>query len=145
MKKLLPLLSVLFLIYWGCEEKEEDTKGSCEDCGLKISSTLPVDNNGIYQLEHDGNQVQTFTTLTGETNCGWSQHLQWDTDYQYKINTDWVSLVNPSSMTDENGIGLVIFGTWEEFIGNTITVYCGYTDDCENHHLDSLKIRINSN
>ncbi len=48
-------------------------------------------------------------------------------------------------MTDEYGNGSIIFGVWEEFIGNTITVYCGYTDDCENHHLDSLKIKINSN
>ena len=140
MKRLLIIVG-LFLI--GCEDTREP---DCGECGLDIYAiNLQEVEDGHYTLEYDENLVQTYTMLSAETECGWSQHLQWDTDYQYLIETDWVSLVNPSSMTDENGIGSVIFGTWEEFIGNTITVYCGYTDDCENHHLDSLKIKINNN
>ena len=43
---------------------------------------------------------------------------------------------------NEDGEGQIIFGVWEEFIGKTISVYGGYTDDCGNHHIDSLSIRI---
>ena len=80
--------------------------------------------------------------LGAETECGWSQHLQWDTNYQYQINTDWVSLVNPGSMTDEEGSAKVMFAAWESFIGYTVTVYCGYTDECGVHHTDSIEITI---
>jgi hypothetical protein len=45
-------------------------------------------------------------------------------------------------MTDEDGNGIIIFGVWEEFIGDTISVYCGYSDDCGNHLVDSIKIFI---
>ena len=140
MKRLLVFV-LLFLI--GCEDTREP---DCGGCGLEVYAVNLLEfSDGHYIMEYDEELAQTYTMLGAETECGWSQHLQWDTDYQYQINTDWVSLVNPSSMTDENGIGSVIFGTWEEFIGNTITIYCGYTDDCENHHLDSLKIKINNN
>ena len=83
--------------------------------------------------------------LDATTDCGWSRHLQWDTDYKYLINTDWVSLVNPASMTDEEGEAHVMFAAWEEFVGHTVTAYCGYTDTCGVHHLDSLKIEIVDN
>ena len=75
--------------------------------------------------------------------CGWSQHLQWETDYQYQIvEGQWTSLVNPGSMTDENGNAHVMFSAWEDFIGYTVTVYCGYTDECGVHYLDSIKIKV---
>ena len=35
-------------------------------------------------------------------------------------STDWVSLVNPTSMTDEDGDAHIMFAAWEEFIGR----YC---------------------
>ena len=77
------------------------------------------------------------------TNCGWSQHLQWDTDYKYEIvDGQWISLVNPGSMTDDNGDAHVMFSAWEDFIGYTVTVYCGYTDECGVHYLDSIKIKV---
>ena len=80
--------------------------------------------------------------LTWETNCGLNQKISWDTDYQYQIQTDWVSLVNPASMTDEDGIGKIIFGVWQDFKGYTITIYGGWTDDCGHHHHDSIRIQI---
>jgi len=45
-------------------------------------------------------------------------------------------------MTDENGDGQIVYGVWEEFIGSTITFYGGYVDDCDNHHIDSVKVFI---
>ena len=115
------------------------------NCGLEIYTDELTYVNSFppyYELEFNENYIQTFVTLSAQTDCGWSQHLFWDTDYQYLINTDWVSLVNPASMTDENGDANVMFGAWEEFIDYTVTVYCGYTDDHSHYFLDSLKIKI---
>ena len=138
MKRLFLIIGILVI---GCSDFNPM---SSEDCGCELeiySDELDI-TNGIYELEYNGDYVQTFTTLNATTDCGWSQHLLWDTNYQYRINTDWVSLVNPSSMTDEDGNGIIIFGVWEEFIGDTISVYCGYSDDCGNHLVDSIKIFI---
>jgi hypothetical protein len=114
------------------------------DCGLDISSTLPY-VNGSYEMEYNQDMAQTYTVLDAVTACGWSQHLLWDTDYEYRIGNDWVSLVNPASMTDDNGNAKVIFTAWKSFIDKTVMVYCGYTDDCEHHFLDSLNIKIVDN
>jgi len=45
-------------------------------------------------------------------------------------------------MTDDEGNAKVIFGAWDAFIGYTITVYGGYTDECGGHHWDSIQITI---
>ena len=141
MKRLFGIIVWLFVI--GCE----DTRlPDCDECVLDIySSDLQVSDEGSYILEYNQDLAQTYTMLDAVTDCGWSRHLQWDTDYKYLINTDWVSLVNPASMTDENGEAHVMFASWEEFVGHTVTVYCGYTDTCGVHHLDSLKIQIVDN
>ena len=137
MKRLFLILGILVI---GCSDSNPIASEDC-DCGLEISSTLPYDN-GSYKLEYNENLAQTYTVLDATTECGWSQHLQWDTNYQYRINTDWVSLVNPASMTDEDGNAHVMFAAWEEFIGETVKVYCGYMDDHGHHFLDSLKIEV---
>ena len=97
------------------------------------------------QLEFNQNSAQTYSTLNCETECGWSQHILWDSDYQYKINGTWTSLVNPASMTDDNGDAKVVFAVWEEFINKTITIYGGYTDYCGHHFVDSIKVKIINN
>ena len=106
MKRLLGIIIGLFLI--GCE----DTRiMECDECVLDIySSNLQESDEGVYFLEYNQDLAQTYTMLEATTECGWSQHLQ-----------------------------------WEEFIGHTVTVYCGYTDNCGVHHLDSLKIEIVNN
>jgi len=134
------LLMIVGLFLFGCEDTREP---DCGECGLEVYAVnLQQSSNSGYILEYDEELAQTYTMLGAETECGWSQHLQWDTDYQYLINTDWVSLVNPGSMTDDEGNAKVMFAAWEEFIGYTVTVYCGYTDLCGVHHTDSLKIAI---
>ena len=132
---------VILLLLFGCSNPLVTEIDECIDCNADIFCDLPM-TDGIYILDFNENSVQTFTQLRMETECGWSQHIQWDTDYQYRINTDWVSLVNPASMTDEDGVGRVMFGAWVEFIGYTIEVFGGYTDDCGDHHYNSIKIKI---
>ena len=137
MKNLLIIVG-LFLI--GCEDTREP---DCGSCGLDVYAVnLQEVSDGHYTLEYNEDLAQTYTMLGAETECGWSQHLEWDTDYQYLIQTDWVSLVNPASMTDDDGNAKVIFGAWEAFIGYTIEVFGGYTDLCGVHHWDSIKITI---
>ena len=136
---------IICLVLASCSENPTISDSIECNCGLEIYTDELTYINSLspyYELEFEENYIQTFVTLSAQTDCGWSQHLVWDTDYQYLINTDWVSLVNPASMTDEDGDAHVMFAAWEEFIGHTITVYCGYTDDCGNHFVDSLLINI---
>jgi hypothetical protein len=145
MYRLFLLVGVLLI---GCSENPMGSENYIEDssCGLDISSTLPYDEiDKSYQLEFNADLAQTYTRLDASTNCGWSQRLMWDSDYQYQIEGQWVSLVNPSSMTDEDGNAHVMFAVWEEFIGYRITVICGYTDDYGNHFVDSLHVRVVDN
>ncbi len=139
------LVRVLILLFiYGCSNPftSEEATDTCSGCKLEISADLPQDENGVYILHFNENMVQTFTTVYADTDCGWSRRIQWDTNYQYRIGTDWVSLINPASMTDEDGNGRIIFGAWKEFIGYTVGCYGGYVDDCEEHHIDSLFIKI---
>jgi|TARA_R110000824_G_scaffold76691_1_gene194254 hypothetical protein len=141
MKRLLALIGLLII---GCSSNITSPEEDC-GCGFDITSTLPV-TNGIHQLEFNQNSAQTYSTLDCETECGWSQHIQWDSDYMYQIvPNQWISLVNPATMTDEYGEGKIVFAVWEEFIGRTITIYGGYTDDCGHHFVDSLKVKVVNN
>ena len=35
-----------------------------------------------------------------------------------------------------------VLGIWEEFIGDTIKVYCGYKNNCQITYTDSLEVII---
>ena len=48
-------------------------------------------------------------------------------------------------MTDENGNARVMLAVWEGFIGNRITIICGYTDEHRDHFIDSLHVRVVNN
>ena len=138
MRRYLPLLLFIGLIYLSCEDKKNEAD-PCADCGMEITSDLPL-VGGVYQLTY--NPGQTYQTLYAETDCGWAKNIGWASDYMYQLMGQWVMLVNPGSMTDENGDAQVIFTVWEDFIGTTITIYGGYTDECEVHHVDSIKVKV---
>jgi len=140
MKRLFLILSLLVI---GCSDSLSPTSENC-DCSLDITSDLPQTDD-VYELEYNSSLAQTYSVLSCQTECGWSQHIQWDSDYQYEIEGQWISLVNPASMTDEYGEGNVVFAVWEEFIGHTITIYGGYTDDCGHHLVDSVKVKVVDN
>ena len=87
MKRLLIIVG-LFLI--GCEDTREV---ECNECILEISAPeLQESDDGQYILEYNQDLAQTYTMLDATTECGWSQHLQWDTDYQYLINIHLIHL-----------------------------------------------------
>ena len=136
------LLLLIWLLIIGCSNPI--MKSDECFCGFNISSDLPQ-TNGIYELEFNQDLAQTYSVLSCETECGWSQHIHWDSDYQYEINGQWVSLVNPASMTDEEGNGNIVFAVWEEFIGYTVTIYGGYVDDHGHTKMDSVKVYVVDN
>ena len=82
MKKLYPLLSVLFLIYWGCEEEQDTTPPtvsiSSHSSGQSVKGIITItvttqDNEGISKVEFfiDDSLVLTDT----------------ESPYQYEWNT----------------------------------------------------------
>ena len=137
MKRL--LLIGLFLV--GCSKFEPES--DCGDCGLNIYAVnLTEISADVYELEYNENLAQTYTMLGATTDCGWSQHLRWDTNLKYRIGGEDLRLVNPGSMTGDDGEANVMFAVWQPFIGHTVTVYCGYEAECGTQFVDSLSIRI---
>ena len=136
-------LFLVVILVSGCSDSIFSPEEDCH-CEFEISSTLPS-IDGIYQLEFNASLAQTYSILDVSTECGWANHIQWDSDYMYKIQGSWVSLVNPGSMTDEDGNAKVVFAVWEEFVNKTITIYGGYTDDHGHHKVDSVKVHVIDN
>ena len=135
------LFSLIFF-FIGCTNPLMDN--TCKsDCSINIYSELPQDEDGVYILNWNPNLVMTYSHLYVETECGLHTKVSWDSDYQFEIVEDqWISLINPASMTNEQGEGTIVYGVWSPFIGETITLYGGYVDDCDNHFVDSVKVFI---
>jgi len=135
-------LVFLLLVFFSCNNPLFDEP--CESgCSINIYSELPQNDDGVYQLNWNPNLVMTYSHLYAETECGIHTKVSWDSDYMYQIvNDQWISLINPASMTDEEGKGTIVYGVWDEFIDSTITFYGGYVDDCDNHFVDSVKVFI---
>jgi len=129
---------IILLLLIGCEEPCKS------DCSINIYSELPQNEDGAYILNWNPNLVTTYSHLYVETTCGLHTKVSWDSDTQYQLSSvDWTNLINPASMTDEDGKGTIVYGVWEDLIGSTITFYGGYFCDENEQHLDSVKVFIN--
>ena len=116
------------------------------NCYLDISApSLQIDENGYYHMEWLEEYVQTFSTLEARTGVDY-QKVGWisnrEMNVKYFNTTNWTNLVNTSSYTNNEGITYTVLGVWEEFVSDTIKVYCGYTDECNIEHKDSLEVII---
>ena len=123
------------------------TNSCSSDCHLDISApSLEIDENGYYHIEWLDGYVQTFSTLTAETGLDY-QKVQWvsnkEINIQYFGQDNWTNLVNTSSYTDDEGVAHTVLGVWEQFVGDTIKVYGGYTNNCSIQYIDSLKVVVN--
>ena len=137
MKKLYPLLSVLFLIYWGCEEEQPEevdttpptvTITSPQD-GSTVSvivsiSCISSDNEGVEKVELWVDGVSTDIIDNTEP-----YSLEWNTltydDGSYGITAR--SYDTSGNTTDSEPITLVVYKTvelWGEYysIENTTTL-----------------------
>ena len=102
-----------------------------------------MDGNGYYYMEFLNDYIQTFTTLSGMTGSyNTYQKVAWISNKEININGEWTNLVNEASYTDELGEAHTVLGVWDEFIGDTVKVYAGYTDEQNNHYVDSLEVII---
>ena len=121
---------------------------TCDDCYLDIEApSLQMDDNGYYHIEFLDSYVQTFSTLEAETGItDYNQKVNWISNKEILIDGYWTNLVNGSSYTDysEGGKAYTVLGVWENFIGDTIKVYSGYTDNCNINHIDSLEVVIDN-
>ena len=126
MKKLYPLLSVLFLIYWGCEEEVvEDTTPPT------VTITLPQDGSTVYEIvtitcmssDNEGvDKVELWVNgvTTGLTDNSEPYSFDWNTttleDGNYTIIIR--SYDTSGNTTDSEPITLVVYKTvelWGEY------------------------------
>ena len=131
----------IYILLVGCESPLV-----CEDCYLNIeASSLQMDENGYYHMEFLDSYVQTFSTLEAETGItNYNQKVNWMSNKEILISGYWTDLVNSSSYTDDGGKAYTVLGVWENFIGDTVKVYSGYTDNCDILHVDSLGVVIDN-
>ena len=139
MVKKLFMYIFIYILLVGCESSLV-----CEDCYLDVGAPdLQMDNNGYYHMEFLDSYIQTFSTLEAETGItSYNQKINWVSNKEILIVGYWTDLVNQSSYTDEDGKAYTVLGVWENFIGDTVKVYSGYTDNCNILHVDSLEVVI---
>ena len=130
-----------YILLTGCEDLTQ--KECCTDHYLDIDAQNLSNINGYYELEFLDGYAQTFTSIRAKTNSkNEYQKLAWIADKEIFIEGFWINLVNMNSYTNKNGESFTVLAVWEEFIGDTITIYCAYDDNCFSF-LDSLKVIVN--
>ena len=136
--KLIFWVIFIYILLVGCG----DTIDKCHnDYYLEIDAPSLEKSSGYYELEFLSEYIQTFTTLRALTGVEY-QKILWISNKEIELNGIWTNLVNSTSYTDNDGEAYTVLGVWEEFIGDTITVYCGYKDMCALHYIDSLEVII---
>ena len=128
----------IYILLTGCADTLDDCHS---DYYLEIDAPSLEKDSGYYELEFLPEYIQTFTTLRARTGNEY-QKVSWVSNKEIEIAGVWTNLVNHTSYTDSNGEAYTVLGVWGEFIGDTITVYCGYKDMCALHYVDSLKVII---
>ena len=117
----------------------------CEsECFLDVEApSLQIDNNGYYHMEWLEGYTQTFSTLDANTGSNKILKVMWDSDSGINYSGYWVSSVNPASYTD-GGVAHTVLAAWEEQIGDTLTVYAQYQDECGVEYTDSIKVVVDN-
>ena len=118
---------------------------SCDYCHLDIETNLPMDENGIYNLNFNNGEIQTFTQLRAFVGYE-MEYVGWTTNVTFEGCT-WdycedVPIVNGSSYTLDDGYAYTMLGVYEENIGDVATIWVGYYDEYGNQWLDSIKVKI---
>jgi len=142
--------SILYIFIYtllvGCNTQNPLTNDECEtDCYLNIEApSLQMDENGYYHIEWLEGYNQTFSTLDANTGSTFLiQKVYWGSDKGITYGGEPVSCVNPASYTD-NGVAHTVMSVWEVMINDTITVYAGYYDNCDNELRDSIKVVVDN-
>ena len=144
-KKLFTYIFIYTLLV-GCDTQSiltNETSEECiSNCFLGISApSLQIDENGYYHMGWLSGYYQTFSTLDANTGSAEIVKVLWESDSGINYETYWVSSVNPASYTN-NGIAHTVLSAWEEQIGDTLTVYAQYQDECGIEYLDLIRVVI---
>ena len=118
---------------------------SCDYCHLNIETNLPMDENGIYHLDYNNGEVQTFTKLRAYVGYEY-EYVGWTTNVSFEGCT-WdycedVPVINGSGYSSADGYSYQMMGVMEENIGQTATIWVGYVDNYGTQWLDSIKVKI---
>tara|TARA_B100000287_G_scaffold212139_1_gene200290 strand:- start:157 stop:633 length:477 start_codon:yes stop_codon:yes gene_type:complete len=145
------IISVLIV---GCESNsmllgpnQQSSQDYCDYCYLELEAPdLPIDENGVYQLDFNDGSLQTYTRL--KAYVGYElEYLGWTTNLSFEGCT-WnycenIPVVNIASYSGEDGYAHQMMGVYEGNIGQTATVWVGYYDNYGTHWVDSIKVKIN--
>ena len=131
------------ILFVGCDNPT--SVQFCDYCHLEIETNLPIDENGIYHLDFDENQIQTFTQLRAFVGYE-MEYVGWTTNVTFEGCT-WdycedVPIVNGSGYSSDDGYAYQMMGVYSENIGQTATIWVGYYDEYDNQWLDSIKVMI---
>ena len=107
MKKLYPLLSVLFLIYWGCEDQTNDDDNDVENVDeivFNLEPRLDQDVNGYYHLELNPSSFQTLHRLSGHIYLNGEplevMRFQWESSHYWMLG-DTLGYIVHQGLTDD--------------------------------------------
>jgi len=146
MVKKLFMYIFIYTLLVGCNTQNPlNNDGGCEsNCFLNVEApNLQMDGNGYYHMEWLEGYVQTFSTLDANTGSNEIIKVMWDSDSGINYSGYWVSNVNHASYTD-NGVAHTVLAAWEEQVGDTLTVYAQYQDECGVEYIDSIKVVIDN-
>ena len=133
---------IISIIFIGCD----NPNASCDYCHLEIEAPdLQIDENGIYHLDFNNSQIQTFTQLRAYVGYEY-EYVGWTTNVTFEGCT-WdycedIPIVNGASYTDDDGYGYQMVGVYEGNIGDIATIWVGYYDEYGKQWLDSIRIII---
>ena len=135
------------ILFVGCNDNPmESSQDFCDYCYLNVEAPdLPMDENGIYQLDYNDGEIQTFTQLRAYIGYEY-EYVGWTTDVTFEGCT-WdycedIPIVNGASYSSEDGYAYTMLGVYEENIGDVATIWVGYYDSYGNQWIDSIRIMI---
>ena len=147
LKKIIKYIFIytICVITIGCESNPMSNQ-TCDYCHLNIETNLPMDENGIYHLDFNDGEIQTFTQLRAY--IGYEmEYVEWVTNVTFEGCT-WnycedVPVVNGSGYSSDDGYSYQMMGVMEENIGQTATIWVGYYDNYGTQWLDNIEVKIN--
>ena len=139
--------SILYIFIYtllvGCNTQNPLGNNECEsDFTMNVEAPeLEMDENGYYHIEWLEGYNQTFATLEAITNTEGYNKIYWNSQSGIEYSGEFISCVNPVSYTS-NGVARQTMAVWEEMVGDTITIYAGFTDWCDFQYLDSIGVIV---
>ena len=133
------------ILFVGCDNPT--SVESCDYCHLELEApNLSMDENGVYHLDFNNNQIQTFTQLRAYVGYE-MEYVGWTTNVTFE-GCAWghcedIPVVNGNGYSLEDGYAYQMMGVMEENIGQIATIWVGYYDDYGTQWLDSIRIKIN--